>query len=271
MTGLRILAIISAFLLSRSTFALPTTTQKPLQSDLLMATDRKRLPGSNDARYCGVPEEEQLFKIEEFSISPRPLATDTRLFAYLKGHVSEEISEDELKEAVLHINTTNSKGGLWPLEEKFAVFPQIVVRQDQQYSKLLKPGVNEVIGDIFFWSKLTPAATYKFKVEAHNSSVSLALASFLGSTLATNCTATIYSGNDCANGTSATFDAGISACHTLPDGAKIASAVFSNGCSSQTGEDFYFWSGSNCKGSNSYQALSSLTGREMCDSWWGAE
>lgn len=39
-----------------------------------MTTERQRLPGDNDARYSRIPEADQLFKIEEFDISPRPPA-----------------------------------------------------------------------------------------------------------------------------------------------------------------------------------------------------
>lgn len=37
-----------------------------------MTIGRKRLPGDSDARYSGVPEAEQLFKIVEFSVAPGP-------------------------------------------------------------------------------------------------------------------------------------------------------------------------------------------------------
>ncbi|KAF2166922.1 hypothetical protein M409DRAFT_54686 [Zasmidium cellare ATCC 36951] len=130
-----------------------------------MTSSRHRLIGDNDARYCGVPEEKQLFKIGELSISPRPPTVDTRLFALLKGGV-KDISESDLEEAVINLTTKSSNGGSWVLDMKFSEFPQIIVRHERQYSKYLKPGVNEIIGDLILPGIFTTTATYSFNVEA---------------------------------------------------------------------------------------------------------
>ncbi|KAK4496238.1 hypothetical protein PRZ48_012218 [Zasmidium cellare] len=130
-----------------------------------MAAERRHLYGHNDAHYSGAPEKEQLFLIEEFDISPRPPLADHRLFSFLKGEI-HGVSESELEQAVLNITTKSSKGGTWEGSKKFAEFPQIVVRQEQQYSKNLKPGMNEVIGDIVLPSIWLPTATYSFNMEA---------------------------------------------------------------------------------------------------------
>lgn len=68
--------------------------------------------------------------------------------------------------SILNITTTNSAGGRWVLDMKFAEYPRLVVRQDQQYSNTLKPGVNEIIGDVVMPNFWTPPATYHYTVEA---------------------------------------------------------------------------------------------------------
>lgn len=79
------------------------------------------------------------------------------------------ISESDLEQATLKLNITEkSKGEFWVSDIKFAECPRIVVRQqDQQsYSRNLRSGTNDIIGDLVLPSPFMRTDTYLFIVEA---------------------------------------------------------------------------------------------------------
>ncbi|KAF2647414.1 hypothetical protein K491DRAFT_685549 [Lophiostoma macrostomum CBS 122681] len=131
---------------------------------------REKVPGDNPAYYTREKACDQLFAIEDFTVSPNPARIDHRIFFYMLGNTGPQ----DLP------GLANATIELWANRVNFPDEPEYTVKRnlsdlkpfsvrswdDAEYGGPLIPGINEIVGDLWFMDLGPGHGTVVLDVEA---------------------------------------------------------------------------------------------------------
>ncbi|KAF2786099.1 hypothetical protein K505DRAFT_290301 [Melanomma pulvis-pyrius CBS 109.77] len=115
--------------------------------------EREKVPGDNPAYYTRGKAANQLFEIDEFTVSPNPVVSDHRVFFYLRGDTGTR-DLPGLSNATLEIWAQQTSGEDKPeytIKKKLSDFKPFTARNEDDYTyggPLIK-GSNEIVGDLW--------------------------------------------------------------------------------------------------------------------------
>ncbi|KAI1379820.1 hypothetical protein F4677DRAFT_442019 [Hypoxylon crocopeplum] len=141
---------------------------------IAVATPEEKVPGNNNATFCAIPKEQQLFQVEFLDIAPSPIPVDQFFFIFLRGNVPDEYGLDYANLRLTSYAKLADGRELGPdthviplTTTSFADNAHLGIRNPRgAYRGTLNPGRNDVLGDFMIISWFLRTGYYTFRAEA---------------------------------------------------------------------------------------------------------